>query len=1051
MEKLFEKLFNFNVENNLKISITKNEIYNQLLLYIFFSVKKNLIVLTSNLNETNRLYNELKSYTNEVYIFPEDDFLTKKAIATSPELLLMRLKLLNNIQSENKKIVICHLNSFIKKLDNPKNYENKKIIFERGKKFDRTHILNKLIEIGYKRESLVTNTGEFSLRGFILDIFPIQEEKPIRIELFDDEIENIKIFDENTQLSVKEINNISIYPINDEYENASSTIIDYLDDPYVIIENLNQISNAEIALKEQIKYYNEDFSKYVFYNDIVIKNKIYIDLIDNASTYDYEFKSKNIRNYNENINDFINDIRNTKLKYLFSTNSKINEEILKENINVTIIPENINSGFEYNGITYFCANDLKKVINKSTYDTGYKLGTKIKQIDKITVGDYIVHKTNGIGVYMGITTIEKNHIKKDYILIKYKGNDKLYLPVEDINKLYKYSSKEGSKPTIHSLSSNKWEKTKLRIRNKIKELTSELLKIYRERNIAQIEPFNIESPMEDLFALEFGYDATLDQLKSYNEIKKDMEMTKPMDRLLCGDVGYGKTEVIFRSMFKAVINNKQVMYLCPTTLLSHQQFESALKRFKNFGVNIEVLNRYTTKKDAKIILQKLENGKVDIIFGTHRLLSNDVKFKDLGLVVIDEEQRFGVEHKEKIKKYKNNVHILSVSATPIPRSLQMSLVGIRDLSLIETPPKNRYPVQTYVINYDEMILREVILKELARNGQVFILYNRIEKMETLTNKYAHLIPEAKIKYAHGAMTKEKIQDTMFEFTSGEFDVLISTTIIENGIDIPNANTIIVIDADMFGLSQLYQIRGRVGRSDRIAYAYLMYNSSKLLSETAIKRLDAIKDFTDLGSGYKVAMRDLNIRGAGDLLGREQAGFIDSVGVDLYLDLVNEEVNNKKEELNENDVNIDDVETHISDKYSNDDDIIIELHQKINSIKNKTELKNLEEEIKDRFGKVDEVLKDYMYQEYLEKLINELDIEISFNDKQKINLKLEEKIYKNLSVEEMFIKALQITTKFNFIYRNNYIIVSIQKNNLEKKYIYYLVQFLEYIKKEIKKD
>ena len=1050
MGKLCNNLFDFKVSNGLKISVTKNEIYNQLLLYIFFSVQKNILILTPNLNEANRVYNDLKTYTDDIYIFPEDDFLTKKAIASTPELLFMRLKLLNNISSEKNKIVICHLNSFLKKLENPNKYKNRKIKLEKNKKINRKEFVEKLLEIGYKKESLVTNTGEFSLRGFVLDIFPIQEERPFRIELFDDEIENIKIFDENTQMSLKDVFEVNILPISEEFDSNNCTIIDYLDNPYLIMVDHNQIVNSENTLKEQIKYYDESLSNYYFLKDIKSENNIYIDLIDNTLKYDYVFNAEETKNYNDDIEAFLQDISSKKSAFLFSDVEILNNEIIKKDIKIKIIKEKLNKGFIYNNVYFFSSNDLKRESYKASYDAGYKLGKRITSIDKLEKGDYVVHKVSGIGVYMGISTITKNNLKKDYILIKYKGNDKLYLPVEDINKLYKYSSKEGAKPKIYSLNSGEWERTKLKIKGKIKELTEELIKIYKARNIASTLPFNISDPIEEVFANEFEYEPTADQIKSFNEIKRDMEGSKPMDRLLCGDVGYGKTEVIFRTMFKAVINGKQVMYLCPTTLLSHQQYESALKRFKNFGVNIAVLNRYTTPKEVKEILFKLKEKKIDVLFGTHRLLSNDVEFNDLGLLVIDEEQRFGVAHKEKMKKYKDNVHVLSVSATPIPRSLQMSLVGIRDLSLIETPPKNRYPVQTYVINYDEMIIREVILKEIARNGQVFILYNKIEKMPSLVEKYRTFVPEAKIEYAHGAMNKEKIQDVMFRFTNGEFNVLISTTIIENGIDIPNANTIIVVDADLFGLAQLYQIRGRVGRSDRIAYAYLMYNKAKLLTESAVKRLDAIKEFTDLGSGYKISMRDLSIRGAGDLLGREQAGFIDSVGVDLYLDLINEEINNVTEELEEKTVNLDDVETHINENYSNDDDIIIELHKKINNVNSRNELILLENEIKDRFGKVDELIKDYIYQEYLEKLINKLSIEVMTNDNTKITLKIKDNIYKNLIIEDLFVKSTQINSKFNFIYRNNYIMLSIQKNNLENKYIYYLLEVIEYIEKEINK-
>ncbi|MBQ3142391.1 MAG: transcription-repair coupling factor [Bacilli bacterium] len=1047
MEKLFNNLFNFKIENNLRISITKNEIYNQLLLYIFFSVQKDIIILTSNLNEANNIYINLKNYLDNVFIFPEDDYLTKKAIAVSPELLFLRLKLLNNLQNKNKKIVICHLNSFLKKLDNPNDYSSKAIKIKLKDKINRENIIEKLLNIGYKKETLVTNTGEFSIRGFVLDIFPIDEEHPYRIELFDDEVENIKSFNENTQLSTENKNELIVLPIKDDYENVSSTIIDYLDNPLVIVDNYNQILNAEENLKEQIRYYDEDFSKYFNLKDIKMGNILYIESINNGQG-DYCFISEENKNYNENIKEFIKDIQKEKNSILFTTNKKLIDKIIENNINVKIIKEEINRGFKFNNIRYFSTNDLKKSTNKSLFQTNYKLGKRIQSIDKIKEGDYVVHKNSGIGVYMGIKVLNKNGVKKDYIYIKYKGNDKLYLPVEDINKLYKYSSKEGSKPKIHSLNSNEWKKTKLKIKGKIKEITNELINIYKNRAVSLIEPFNKENHLEEIFASEFEYEPTIDQIKSYNEIKSDMEMTKPMERLLCGDVGYGKTEVIFRSMFKAVVNEKQVMYLCPTTLLSHQQYSSALNRFKNFPINIAVLNRFTTKKEVKEILNKLKEKKIDIIFGTHRLLSGDLEFKDLGLVVIDEEQRFGVEHKEKIKKYKSNVHVLSVSATPIPRSLQMSLVGIRDLSLIETPPKNRYPVQTYVINYDERILREVVLKELARNGQVFILYNKIEDMQTLTEKYKLLIPEAKITYAHGSMSKEKIQDIMFDFVSGEYNVLISTTIIENGIDIPNANTIIIMDCDRFGLAQLYQIRGRVGRSDKIAYAYLMYEKHKILTETAVKRLNAIKEFTDLGSGYKIAMRDLSIRGAGDLLGREQAGFIDSVGVDMYLDLINEEINNSSEEK-ENIINLDDVSNHIDDKYSTEDEIIIELHQKINLIKNKEELNNLVEEIKDRFGFLDENLKLYIYQEYLESILNNLKIDVLSNTERLISLKITDKIYKSLNIEELFIKALQISTKFNFKYKNNFIEISIQKNNLEESYIYYLLKLLEYIQKQIK--
>ena len=485
---------------------------------------------------------------------------------------------------------------------------------------------------------------------------------------------------------------------------------------------------------EQLKYY-DDLGTMFTLDDIISDFKIYIETVDNNKC-DLVINAKQIENYNNDKNKFYIDIINND-GYLCTTDK---EFIKKIGINKDkIINKDIISGFIYKAKYYYSKNDLNKLNIKLKYDTGYKMGKRIGSIDKLEIGDYVVHKVNGIGVYKGISTITKNGISKDYILIQYKGDDKLYLSVDKVVNLYKYSSKDGAKPTIHKLNSIEWQKTKMKIKAKIKDISAELIKIYKNRNLATVEPFSEDTPEQAMFENEFIYTETEDQRKCSIEIKKDLESSKPMDRLLCGDVGYGKTEVIFRAIFKAVMNNKQVAYLCPTTLLSFQQYQSALERFKNYGVNIEVINRYTTKKQVNSILERLKNGNIDVIFGTHRLLSKDIVFKDLGLLVIDEEQRFGVMHKERIKEMKSNVHVLSVSATPIPRSLQMSLIGVRDLSLIETPPSNKLPVQTYVINYDPYVLREVVLKEKARNGQIFILYNKVEDMESVVLKLKKLI------------------------------------------------------------------------------------------------------------------------------------------------------------------------------------------------------------------------------------------------------------------------------------------------------------------------
>ena len=1038
-KELYNKLFDFDINKNKRISVTKNEIYNQLLLYIFFSCKKNILIVLPTLNEANKLYNDLKNYIDDVYLFPEDDFMSKKSIAASPELLFMRVGLLNKINDKAKKIVICHLNSFIKKLPSKKEYVDNKISLKVNDKIDRNKLINHLISIGYKKESIVYNISEFSIRGFVIDIFPINEENPIRIELFDDEIEKIKYFSIGDQKSIKEIEEITIGVIKDEDLNNNSSIRDYVDDNIVIINNINQIKAQEKMILPQIKYLNIEDEIFDL-SSLINKDDIYIDTIDNKNC-DIKILATSIGTYNNDKEKFIDDIAKND-GILFTKNEKLIKELKNK---VKIKKNTLNSGFVYNNFYFYSENDLFNNYTSKNNIKEMSIGSKILSLDNINIGDYVVHKKSGIGIYKGITTIEKNGIKKDYLLIQYKGNDRLYMPVEDISKLYKYSSKEGSKPTINKLNSIEWTKTKLKIKERIKNITGELLKIYKERNKATVEPFKQDDENQILFENEFEYEETVDQLKVSEEIKKDLEKTRPMDRLLCGDVGYGKTEVIFRAIFKTIINGKQVAYLCPTTLLSHQQYNSALERFKNYGINIDIINRHYTNKQVQEKLKRLKEGKIDLIIGTHRLLSKDVEYKDLGLLVIDEEHRFGVEQKEKIKSLKSNVHVLSVSATPIPRSLQMSLVGIRDLSLIESAPKNRYPVQTYVIEYNEMLIREVILKEVSRKGQAFILYNNINNMDSLVQKYKKLIPEVKICYAHGKMTKDEMNDIVYDFTNKKYDVLVSTTIIENGIDIPNANTIVVIDSDRYGLSQLYQIRGRVGRGDKIAFAYLMYKKEKVLNTNAIKRLDAIKEFTELGSGYNISMRDLAIRGAGDILGKEQAGFIDSVGVNMYLELINEEVNGVEEEKEEeNKVIPFDVQTHIDKELTDDSSLIIELHKKINGITNKKELNSVLSEIRDRYGMTNSSLELYAHEKYIEKLLMITMVKINENDNLKTVLKLKKEVFENINVEKLFVETNKITTKFNFVYKNGNIIITLLKASLDKNYLFYIEELLELI-------
>ena len=579
----------------------------------------------------------------------------------------------------------------------------------------------------------------------------------------------------------------------------------------------------------------------------------------------------------------------------------------------------------------------------------------------------------------------------------------------------------------------------------MQDISAELIKLYAARK-ALNGPVYKSYEEEAMFASNFLYKETQDQLKAIREIDNDLISAVPMDRLLCGDVGFGKTEVAFRAIFKAILNNKQVLYLCPTTILSKQQYISALERFKEYPIEIALLNRFTTAKEAKRIISGLKNGTIDLVFGTHRLLSDDVVFSKLGLLVVDEEQRFGVTHKEKIKNLKKDVNVLTLSATPIPRTLKMSLAGLRDLSIIDTPPVNRYPIQTYVVAENDLLIKDAIYKELSRNGQVFVLYNNVAKIEEKAIELGKLVPDARIVFAHGQMNKTQLENIMTDFIDHKYDILLCTTIIETGIDIPNANTLIIYDADHFGLSQLYQIRGRVGRTNRIAYAYLLYNKTKVLNDIAIKRLQAIKEFTELGSGYRIAMRDLAIRGAGDILGSEQAGFVDSIGISLYMKMIEEEIMRQKgleiPEEDEDNQSLIDVETHISDEYVTEENLKIEIHQKINEIDSYKKLLEIKNELIDRFGKIDEKMEIYMYEEWFEKIAKGLRITRVIQNDRLIEVELPEDISNKIQADKLFMEAYSINNRFKFRYFNKKIIISIPSKGLEKHFLYYLVPLIE---------
>lgn len=1063
----------------------------------FIKYNKGILVVASELYEANLLFEYLSKYTDKVLFFPMDDFLTSEAISVSPEFKAERIDTLNKLINDDKFIVVTNLMGYLRYLPLPSLWKDSNVNISVNCDYDRDSLLNKLYNMGYIRNVLVNETGNIGVRGYVIDIFPIMEENPVRIEFWGDTVTSIKYFDVDTQRSISEIDNICIYPfteflLNDysidfinsqkylaNYGNVAS-IYNYINDGICFFSDYNLILNSYSTLVDTIMDYDANYSADIKTNymnsftDIVIKHSVYImnfDNVVNKSVKSLKFSINNIENYDNNYeklkSDLLNYVKNNKTVIIcvldknmasrISNYLEIDDIIYTDECNIidrkiNLIIKSIPRGFIYGNyivISYVDIFSLGNTVKK--YKSKFKTGTRTSNILDINKGDFVVHEMFGIGIYDGLVTIPKNGMKKDYLKIIYADDDILYIPVENIDRISKFSGKDGVGVKLNSLSNDNWQKKKGKVKAKLESIADDLLKVSADRELKVGFAFKKDDENQKMFDSGFVYTETPDQIKAINDIKREMESSKPMDMLLCGDVGYGKTEVAFRAMFKVVDSGKQVAYLCPTTILSNQQYTSCIERFKDFPVRIELLNRFVDKSRQKKIIDDLEKGLVDIVFGTHRLLSNDVKYRDLGLLVVDEEQRFGVTHKEKIKQYKSTVDVLTLSATPIPRTLQMSMSGVRSLSLIETAPQERYPIQTYVLEENNLVIKDAIYKELSRNGQTFILYNNVNNIETKVNEFRSLVPEAKIDYAHGQMNKVTLENKMNNFINNMFNVLVCTTIIETGIDIPNVNTLIILDADRFGLSQLYQIRGRIGRSNKIGYAYLMYGKNKSLTDTAIKRLDVIRKFTELGSGFKIAMRDLSIRGAGDILGREQSGFIDSIGIELYLKMLNEAVRKSKgekiieEDTKKNDKPLIEVSTHISDSYISDVELKILIHKKINEVKDETTLNDIRDELSDRFGKISEEMEIYMYEEWFEKIAKSLGINKVVTMKNNIDIELPCELSSKIDGERLFNDAYSISKMFRFLYKDSSIHIILDTIKLEKHFLIYLIELLEKIK------
>jgi len=884
-----------------------------------------------------------------------------------------------------------------------------------------------------KKELFFTDEETETIKFYIEDRLSQELTENTR-EKFEQDLQNIT--------NVKEQSSLDKYISMFLKENYS--ILDYLDNKITVYYNYQDIRESEININNHIYDYLYNFKDYFqnqrFLNELrTYKQEKSIYFTTKKlfpSLDDIKVVNDDIPAYDNRLDLLKTDILSTYkeskiLLYANNDNKDIiinffNDNGISWQENGYLSPKTITISSDYIPSIYLkesmilCLNEKQIFKNIKYKKSNYKLSVetkRLKSISELKIGDYVVHYEHGIGRFEGVNTLKLKNGESDFIHLKYEGSQSIYIPVENLHLLSKYAGSEDYIPKLSNLNTKEWEKAKTSARAKAKDLAARLLGIYSTREKEQGFVYQKDDENQLEFENAFDYDLTEDQIKAINDVKADMESDRLMDRLICGDVGFGKTEVALRAAFKAVLSGKQVCYLAPTTILSRQHYYTFKARMDKFGVNVGLVNRFVSAKGIKSNLTLLKDGRLDIIIGTHRLLSRDVEFKNLGLVIIDEEQRFGVEAKEKLKEIKTNVDCLTLTATPIPRTLQMAITGLKSVSLIETAPKGRYPVQTYVLERNDFVVKDAIEREISKDGQVFYLYNRVEDMDKVFGYVHNLVPEARISMIHGKMDRDEIEDVIDNFINHESDVLISTTIIETGVDIPNANTLIIHDADRYGLSQLYQIKGRVGRSDKISYAYLMYDKNKHLTEDAEKRLKAIKDFAELGSGFKIAVRDLTTRGAGEILGREQSGFIDKVGIDLYLKMLDEEI--KKETIKEVPEKKNErisISRHIDKDYISDEYALIEFHNKIANLESSKDLYSLMQEMTDRFGKVKEDLETYMWNKLFENIMNKCPFErVDISDSSVI-MAIPKELSEKLDAKNIFKEAYESSPNFTFYYK-----------------------------------
>ncbi|MDS5572065.1 transcription-repair coupling factor [Streptococcus pneumoniae] len=1069
-----------------------------------------IVLLTSTYGEAEGLVSDLISILGEelVYPFLVDDAPMVEFLMSSQEKIISRVEALRFLTDSSKKgILVCNIVASRLILPSPNAFKDSIVKISVGEEYDQHAFIHQLKENGYRKVTQVQTQGEFSLRGDILDIFEISQLEPCRIEFFGDEIDGIRSFEVETQLSKENKTELTIFPASDmllrekDYQRGQSalekqisktlspilksyleeilssfhqkqshadsrkflslcydktwTVFDYIEkDTPIFFDDYQKLMNQyEVFERELAQYFTEElqnskaFSDMQYFSDIeqIYKKQSPVTFFSNLQKGLGNLKFDKIYQFNQYpMQEFFNQFsflkeeieRYKKMDYTIilqssnSMGSKTLEDMLEEyqikldsrdktsicKESVNLIEGNLRHGFHFvdEKILLITEHEIfQKKLKRRFRRQHVSNAERLKDYNELEKGDYVVHHIHGIGQYLGIETIEIKGIHRDYVSVQYQNGDQISIPVEQIHLLSKYISSDGKAPKLNKLNDGHFKKAKQKVKNQVEDIADDLIKLYSERSQLKGFAFSADDDDQDAFDDAFPYVETDDQLRSIEEIKRDMQASQPMDRLLVGDVGFGKTEVAMRAAFKAVNNHKQVVILVPTTVLAQQHYTNFKERFQNFAVNVDVLSRFRSKKEQTATLEKLKNGQVDILIGTHRVLSKDVVFADLGLMIIDEEQRFGVKHKETLKELKKQVDVLTLTATPIPRTLHMSMLGIRDLSVIETPPTNRYPVQTYVLEKNDSVIRDAVLREMERGGQVYYLYNKVDTIVQKVSELQELIPEASIGYVHGRMSEVQLENTLLDFIEGQYDILVTTTIIETGVDIPNANTLFIENADHMGLSTLYQLRGRVGRSNRIAYAYLMYRPEKSISEVSEKRLEAIKGFTELGSGFKIAMRDLSIRGAGNLLGKSQSGFIDSVGFELYSQLLEEAIAKRNGNANANTRTkgnaelILQIDAYLPDTYISDQRHKIEIYKKIRQIDNRVNYEELQEELIDRFGEYPDVVAYLLEIGLVKSYLDKVFVQRVERKDNKITIQFE-KVTQRLFLAQDYFKALSVT-------------------------------------------